>query len=69
MDIEAAFARTGIPPADFLTACKLSLPKLGDAIAKARSLPKKVAAAEVETTLADLIMERPPSMALISAGE
>lgn len=68
-DIEAAFKRTGIPAADFLTACKLSLPKLGDALAKARSLPKKQAAAEAETILADLISERPPSVSLIPVRE
>jgi hypothetical protein len=66
-DIEAAFQRTGMPAADFLTACKLSLPKLGDAIAKARRLPKKQAAAEVETILADLIEERPPTLALVQS--
>ena len=66
-DIEAAFQRTGIPAADFLTACKVSLPKLADAIAKARSLPKKQAAAEVETMLAGLIEERPPTVALVQS--
>lgn len=40
-DIEAAFQRTAISAADFLRACMLSLPKLGDAVAKARSLSKK----------------------------
>ena len=66
-DIEAAFQRTGMPAADFLTACKVSLPKLADAIAKARSLPKKQAAAEVETMLAGLIEERPPTVALVQS--
>ena len=66
-DIEAAYSRTGIPAADFLTACKVSLPKLADAIAKARSLPKKQAAAEVEAMLAGLIEERPPTVALVQS--
>ena len=66
-DIEAAYSRTGIPAADFLTACKVSLPKLADAIAKARNLPKKQATAEVEAMLAGLIEERPPTVALVQS--
>lgn len=65
-DLEAAFARSGLLPGQFLSACKLSLPRLGDAIAASRGIPKAKAAREVEDTLKDLIQEGQPSFSLVA---
>lgn len=65
-DISEAFNRCGLTPTDFLAACKVSLPQLADRYAKARGLPKKRAAAEIETALDGLVHEGPPAMALVA---
>lgn len=64
-DLDAAFTRTGLTPGQFVSACKLSLPKLGDAYATARGLSKAAAAREIETTLADLIREGTSTVSLV----
>lgn len=64
-DLSSAFNRTGLAPGQFLAACKLSLPKLGEVIAGARGLPKAAAVREVESTLIDLIREMPPTVSLV----
>lgn len=65
-DLEAAFNRTGLTPAQFVAACKLSLPKLADTYSTARGISKAAAAREIETTLADLIHEGTPSVSLVA---
>jgi len=65
-DLDAARARTGLTPAQFVTACKLSLPKLAEAFAAARGMSKAEAGREIETLLADLIHEGTPSVSLVS---
>lgn len=65
-DLEAAFARSGLLPGQFVSACKLSLPKLGEAIATARGITKAAAAREVDTAFADLIREGPSSFSLVA---
>ena len=65
-DINEAFARTGLAAADFLAACKVSLPKLADIYAKACGVPKKQAAAAIETALAGLVKEGTPAVALVA---
>ena len=64
-DLATAFTRTGLAPDQFVAACKLSLPKLGEVIAEARGLPKAAAVREVESTLIDLIREMPPTVSLV----
>ncbi len=65
-DLDAAFTRTGLTPGQFVSACKLSLPKLGDAFATARGLSKAAAGREIESTLADLIREGTPTVSLVA---
>jgi len=64
-DLDAAFTRTGLTPGQFVSTCKLSLPKLGDAFATARGLSKAAAGREVEALLADLIREGTPTVSLV----
>ncbi len=64
-DIAAAFNRSGLAPAQFVSACKLSVPKLGDAFAAARGLTKVAGAREIEATLSDLIREGAPTVSLV----
>lgn len=64
-DLNTAYARTGLEPAAFLGACKLSLPKLAEAYAEAKGLKKAAAAREVENLLADLITEAAPTLSLV----
>ena len=68
-DLAAAFARTGLAPGQFISACKLSVPKLGEVLATARGLPKAAAGREVEAMLADLIEERPGTVSLVADGK
>jgi hypothetical protein len=63
-DLDAAFTRSGLTPAQFLTACKLSISKLGEVFAGAHGLSKAQANREIESALADLIQEGPPSVCL-----
>jgi len=65
-DLDAAFTRTGLTPRQFVSACKLSLPKLGDAFATARAMSKAAAGREVEAMLADLIPEGTPTVSLVA---
>jgi hypothetical protein len=64
-DLDAAFTRTGLTPGQFASACKLSLPKLAEACAAARLIPRAQAGRELETTLADLIREGPSTVSLM----
>ncbi len=64
-DLNAAFSRCGLAPSQFLTACKLSLPKLSEALAVAKSVPKAAAAREIETLMADITVEREPTQSLV----
>jgi len=64
-DLDAAFTRTGLTPGQFVSACKVSLPKLGDAFATARGLSKAAAGREVEAMLADLIREGTSTVSLV----
>lgn len=70
-DLGAAFQRTGLTPNRFLSACKLSLSKLAEAYATERGLSKAVGTRELETKLADLIVEGRPAVSLVpnSNGE
>ena len=65
-DLEAAFSRTGLTPGQFLSACKLSLPKLGDALAMVRGMSKAAASREIDTTLADLVREGTSTVSLVA---
>ena len=65
-DLDAARSRTGLTTAQFVAACKLSLPKLTEAFAAARGMPKAQASREIENILADLIHEGTPSVSLVS---
>ena len=65
-DLPAALARTGLAPAAFMQACKVSLPKLGDVYATARGISKAAAGREIEGTLADLIREGTPTVSLVA---
>ena len=65
-DLDAAFTRTGLTPAQFLTACKLSIPKLGEVYATALGIAKALAGRELETSLADLIREGTPTVSLVA---
>jgi len=64
-DMPAAMELAGLGSADFLKACKLSMPKLADAYARARGVPKATASREIEGALAGLIVEGPPSVSLV----
>jgi hypothetical protein len=64
-DLDAAFTRTGLTPGQFVSACKLSLPKLGDAFATARGMSKVAAHREVEALLADLLSDGKPTASLV----
>ncbi|MFC1453163.1 DUF2800 domain-containing protein [Verrucomicrobiota bacterium] len=64
-DLDAAFTRTGLIPAQFVAACNLSLPKLAEAFAGAREMSKAQAGREIEGMLADLIREGTPSVFLV----
>jgi len=65
-DLNEAFTRSGLSPGQFVTACKLSLPKLADVYATAREMSKAVASREIETKLAGLIREATPSVSLVA---
>jgi hypothetical protein len=65
-DLDAARARTGLTAEQFVSACKVSLPKLSDVYATARGLSKAAASREIETTLSDLIREGTPSVSLVA---
>lgn len=65
-DPDAAFTRTGLAPGQFVSACKLSLPKLGEVFATARGMSKAAAGREVEAMLADLIREGTPTVSLVA---
>ncbi len=65
-DPSEAFTRTGLTQGQFVSACKVSLPKLGDAYAVARGLSKAAAGRQVEAMLADLIREGPPTVSLVA---
>lgn len=64
-DLAEAFNRTGLEPAVFVAACKLSLPKLADIYAGANGLKKAPAARELEAKLGDLIVEGKPTVSLV----
>lgn len=65
-DLSAALDRTGLTPAQFVGACKLSLPKLTDAFAASRGLSKAQAGRELESLLSDLIRQEPPTQSLVA---
>jgi hypothetical protein len=65
-DLATAFARTGLPPDQFVGACKLSLPKLGEVYPSARGMSKAAAVREIENTLADLIHEGPSTVSVVA---
>lgn len=65
-DLASAMTRTGLPPGQFLGACKLSLPKLADVYGQAHTMPKAAAAREIETALAGLITEGKPIVSLVA---
>ena len=62
-------ALSGLEVPAFLSACKASLPKLAEAYAKARGMPKASAAREVEAMFAGLIVEGSPSHSLVTSKE
>lgn len=64
-DIAVTIERAGLTPGQVLSACKLSIPKLTDVVATARSIPKKQAAQVIDTELADLIREGSPTFSLV----
>ena len=68
-DLPAALALSGLEVPAFFSACKVSLPKLGEAYAKARGVPKATAAREVEAMLAGIIVEGTPSFSLVQSKE
>ena len=68
-DLPAALALSGLEVPAFLSACRASLSKLGEACAKARGVPKATAAREVEAMLAGLIVEGSPSHSLVTSKE
>lgn len=68
-DLPAALALSGLEVPAFFSACKVSLPKLGEAYAKARGVPKAAAAREVEAMLAGIIVEGTPSFSLVQSKE
>lgn len=69
-DLNAAYARTfsrtQMTPGQFLAACKLSLPRLGDLYAAALSIPKAAATRELEAALGELIQEGTPTLSLVA---
>lgn len=65
-DLTAAFERIGLEPPDFLKACKLSIPKLGEIVAEVRGMKKAAATREVEDRLAGLVTEAAPSFSLVA---
>jgi hypothetical protein len=66
LELNAAFERIGLSAEQFIPACKLSLPKLTESFAAARGISKAQAGREIETMLADLIREKPPSKSLVA---
>lgn len=64
-DPAEAYTRTGLTPGQFVSACKVSLPKLADAFATARGMSKAEAAREVETKLDGLIREGSSTVSLV----
>ncbi len=64
-DLDEAYAQSCLTPAQFVSACKISLPKLITAYADANEMPKTQASQEIETKLGNLIQEAPPSISLV----
>lgn len=65
-DMPAALARSGLTAEQFVTACKLSVPRLGEVTAAARGLSKAAGAREVEAALGELIADGTPTVALVA---
>lgn len=65
-DLSSALERTGLTSAQFMTACKLSIPKLADTFAATEGLSKAQARFKVEEMLTDLIVEKPQSISLVA---
>ena len=64
-DLDEVFNRSCLTPAQFVSACKVSIPKLITAYADAKDLNKALASQEIESKLGDLIQESPPSVSLV----
>jgi len=64
-DLQAAFDRVQLPPAAFMRACKLSLPRLAEVYSEAHGLQRAPAARELDARLGDLIVEGKPSVSLV----
>ena len=64
-DLDEVFNRSCLTPAQFVSACKVSIPKLITAYADAKDLNKAQASQEIESKLGDLIQESPPSVSLV----